>query len=131
MPNINIESFCISKNFNKVVMGSEKRCGGIVCYSFGSLSYAEEEASQAFVSDSARIKKTAGDKGIIHGALCRIHLGYRLSEISKNKGVVIWFSICSGQVEINSYSLNQSNQFSDGKKEMNFVEAEMIKYIIN
>lgn len=89
MPNINIESFCISKNFNKVVMGSEKRCGGIVCYSFGSLSYAEEEASQAFVSDSARIKKTAGDKGIIHGALCRIHLGYRLSEISKNKGVVI------------------------------------------
>lgn len=87
MPNINIESFCISKNFNKV----EKRCGGIVCYSFGSLSYAEEEhrPSQAFVSDSARIKKTAGDKGIIHGALCRIHLGYRLSEISKNKGVVI------------------------------------------
>ena len=91
MPNINIESFCISKNFNKVVMGSEKRCGGIVCYSFGSLSDAEEEhrPSQAFVSDSARIKKTAGDKGIIHGALCRIHLGYRLSEISKNKGVVI------------------------------------------
>ena len=133
MPNINIESFCISDDSDKVEVGSGKRYGGIVCYSLGSLADPGEKhrPSQIFIRDSDKIRSTRKDEGQIHGALCREFLGHQPSKISNNSGVVSGFSISDDEVRINSASLNLLNQFSDGKNKMNDVETAVIKYIID
>ena len=62
------------------------------------------------------------DEGIVHGTVSRLLLGKQPSDIVAAGGCLGGFSVQNGRMVPNSYSCNASENYHDGKRDLNGTE---------
>ena len=132
---IEIKSYHLScqsdVSYNSRSSWDVKNLGGIIVYSVGTLNVSVRiKPGYVYIKNTDKIDSKWGDEGMVHGALCRLLLGYQPSEVQNAGGCLSGFAIVNGVIKYNSYSTNASGGYSDGTKPMNDIEAKMLRNAI-